>query len=65
MSEHSATIRWQRTSDDFGYDNFNRDHELDFGHGLVVPASSAPDYPVSAERVDPEQSYVAAVDIEL
>jgi hypothetical protein len=42
MSEHSATIRWQLTSDDFSYDNFNRDHELDFGHGVRVPASSAP-----------------------
>lgn len=61
MSEHPATIRWQRTSDDFGYDNFNRDHELDFGHGVRVPASSAPDYLGTPERVDPEQAFVAAL----
>ena len=61
MSEHPATIRWQRTSDDFGYDNFNRDHEWDFGHGVCVPASSAADYLGTAERVDPEQAFVAAL----
>ncbi len=61
MSEHSATIRWQLTSDDFSYDDFNRDHELDFGHGVRVPASSAPEYLGTVERVDPEQAYVAAV----
>jgi organic hydroperoxide reductase OsmC/OhrA len=61
MSEHPATVRWERTGEDFGYDSFNRDHELDFGHGLKVPASSAPDYLGSADRVDPEQAYVAAV----
>ena len=61
MSEHPATIRWQRTSDDFGYDKFNRDHEWDFGHGVRVPASSAADYLGTAERVDPEQAFVAAL----
>ena len=43
MSVPPATIRWQRTSDDFGYAKFNRDHEWDFGHGVCVPASSAAD----------------------
>lgn len=61
MSEHRMTVRWQRTSDGFDYQRFNRDHEWDFGAGLTLPASSAPDYLGAADRVDPEQAFVAAL----
>jgi organic hydroperoxide reductase OsmC/OhrA len=61
MSEHRATVRWTRTSDDFTTESYNRAHELDFGHGVTVPASSAPDYFGDEDRVDPEQGFVAAL----
>jgi organic hydroperoxide reductase OsmC/OhrA len=61
MSEHRTTVRWKRTSEDFHHERFNRDHEWDFGAGLTLPASSAPDYLGTADRVDPEQAFVAAV----
>ncbi|MDE1939205.1 MAG: OsmC family protein [Alphaproteobacteria bacterium] len=62
MSEHHATIRWNRTSADYTYDTYNRAHEMTFKDGAVaLPASSAPDFKGDAERVNPEEAFVAAL----
>lgn len=60
MSQHRAGIRWQRESADFSYDGFNRAHRWVFD-GVEVAASSAPEYLGEADRVDPEQAFVAAI----
>ncbi len=62
MSEHHAAIRWTRQSADFTYESYNRSHELVFKGGeIVVPASSAPAFLGNAERVDPEEAFVASL----
>lgn len=61
MSEHRATISWRRTSADFTYDSYNRDHVWHVDGGVDVPASSAPDYRGTMDRVDPERALVAAL----
>ncbi len=62
MSSHFATIVWKRTSPDFTYDTYNRAHDVRFNAGAVVlPASSAPGYGGDADRVDPEELFVAAM----
>jgi organic hydroperoxide reductase OsmC/OhrA len=62
MSEHHASIVWRRTSADFTYDTYNRAHEMRFKNGaIVLPASSAPAFKGDAERVDPEEAFVAAL----
>ncbi len=61
MSEHKVTLSWKRESDDFSYKNYNRSHQWDFGHGVTVVASAAPDYQGEPELVDPEQAFVAAL----
>lgn len=61
MSEHRATIAWKRTSDDFKYDTYNRDHVWHIDGGIDVPASSAPEYKGTMDRVDPERALVAAL----
>src|ERR1700733_11510711 len=62
MSEHHASLLWQRTSNDFTYESYNRAHEVRFKNGdVVVPASSAPAFRGDAERVDPEEAYVASL----
>ncbi len=61
MSEHKAKITWQRTSQDFKYENYNREHEWTFEGGVKVPASSAPEYLGNAECVDPEEAFVASL----
>lgn len=62
MSEHHASIVWKRTSADFAYDLYNRAHEVTFkGGAIVLPASSAPAFRGDADRVDPEEAFVASL----
>jgi organic hydroperoxide reductase OsmC/OhrA len=61
MSEHRATIAWTRTSADFTYDTYNRQHIWHIDGGVDVPASSAPDYLGHQDRIDPERGLVAAL----
>src|SRR5262245_18643631 len=60
MLEHHATLVWTRTSKDFAYETYNRDHELRF-HEVTVPASAAPAYRGDASRVNPEEAFIAAL----
>jgi organic hydroperoxide reductase OsmC/OhrA len=65
MSEHLATIRWQRGDSDFLAGKFSRAHTWTFDGGAVVEGSSAPSVvPVpfsSASAVDPEEALVASI----
>jgi organic hydroperoxide reductase OsmC/OhrA len=65
MSNHKATIRWQRTSDEFLKGKYSREHTWEFDGGAVVQASPSPAVvpaPFSnAAHVDPEEAFVAAL----
>lgn len=61
MSEHRAQIVWLRTSADFTYATYNREHEWRFKGGVVVGASAAPQYRGSANCPDPEDAFVASL----
>jgi len=65
MSQHKATIRWNRPSDTFLKGKYSRDHEWVFDGGLKVPASASPavvPVPLSnPANVDPEEAFVASV----
>jgi organic hydroperoxide reductase OsmC/OhrA len=61
MSEHRVQTIWQRTSADFTYASYNRDHEWRFKGGVVVGASAAPQYKGSPNMPDPEDAFVAAL----
>lgn len=62
MSEHHAGVRWTRTSPDFTYDSYNRAHEVTFKAGAIrYPASAAAAFRGDADRVDPEEAYVASL----
>lgn len=61
MSEHSATVRWRNSGPGMDYDSYPRDHQWEFDGGPVVGASAAPEYKGGAGRIDPEESFVAAV----
>ena len=60
MSEHRATIDWQRSSQDFTYQTYNRAHEWRFA-ATTVPASATKDYRGDESRVNPEEALVAAL----
>jgi organic hydroperoxide reductase OsmC/OhrA len=62
MSEHRAGVVWKRTGEDFRYESYTRAHEMIFKAGAIrLPASSAPAFRGDADRVDPEEAYVAAL----
>jgi organic hydroperoxide reductase OsmC/OhrA len=60
MSEHRAVVKWSRTSADFTYMSYNRDHTWRMGQ-TDVPASAAPAYRGDAAKVNPEDALVAAL----
>jgi len=63
MSEHRATVEWQRAGE-FRYETYSRAHTLEFD-GIRVPGNAAPgNIPATVEArpgVDPEQAFVAAL----
>ncbi len=61
MSEHRATIIWNRNSRDFSHDAYSRDHTWEFENGIKIDASAAPDFLGTPENLDPEEAYVAAL----
>jgi len=65
VSNHKATIRWQRTSDEFLKGKYSREHTWTFDGGAVVPASPSPSVvPVpysNPANVDPEEAFVASL----
>jgi len=65
MSEHKATIHWERRAEDnFAKGKYSREHTWQFDGGFIVPGSSSPSVvptPWSnAANVDPEEALVAA-----
>lgn len=61
MHEYRATTTWRRTSADFTYETYNRAHEVKFGGGETVPWSAAPEFKGEADKVNPEEAYVASL----
>ncbi len=65
MSEHKATIRWQRGDADFAAGKFSRVHTWTFDGGARVEASAAPSVVPAAytseSAVDPEEAFIAAI----
>lgn len=65
MSEHKATIIWNRTNPEFTAGKYSRQHTWTFDGGITIPASASPSVvppPWSNPAyVDPEEAFVAAV----
>ena len=54
-----VTVSWQGSPAPEG--EFHRDHQIVYGSGQQVGASSAPEYKGNAELVNPEESLLAAI----
>jgi organic hydroperoxide reductase OsmC/OhrA len=61
MSEHKATVHWNRRGTEFTQKEYTRDHVWAFDGGSEVRASSAPQYLGNEALVDPEQAFVASL----
>lgn len=61
MSEHRVAVEWKRETTDFEYETYSRNHTWEFEGGTRVQASAAPEFRGDAQRVDPEESFVASL----
>ena len=61
MAEHKSRVVWQRGDTEFTYETYPRDHIWGFEGGIKVAASAAPAFLGNAERVDPEEAFVASL----
>jgi len=61
MSEHNATIDWQRDGTDFTYATYPRRHTMTFDNGKSIEASAAVEYRGDADCVDPEALLAASL----
>lgn len=65
MSEHRATITWNRTGTGFLQTQFSRNHTWEFDGGLRVPATAAPSVVpppwTNPSALDPEEAFVASL----
>lgn len=61
MSEHRAELSWKRTSSDFSYDTYNREHVCTFPGGATLPMSATPEFKGDASCANPEEALVAAL----
>ena len=64
MATYTATVHWQRGSQDFADGKYSRGHRWEFDGGAGIDASASPHIvplPYSVEAaVDPEEAFVAA-----
>ena len=61
MSEHHANIVWKRGDKAFEYPVYSRSHLWRFQSGIEVRASAATQFLGTADRVDPEEAFVASI----
>lgn len=60
-TEYQVVVDWERESEGFSYDEYNRDHLWSFMGGAKVSASAAPEYKGNPAYVNPEEALVAAL----
>ncbi len=61
MSHHTTTLSWKRTTADFVYATYVRDHALTFGTGSELDVSSAPEYKGNPALPNPEELLVGSL----
>lgn len=65
MSQHHATVEWQRHQAKFVDNQYSRGHLWKFDGGAEIAASSSPEVvPIpysNAEYVDPEEAFIASL----
>ena len=57
MSEHKASIQWKRDTEDFNIKTYNRDHEVRFENGVLIPASVTVDFNGNSQLNNPEDLF--------
>jgi organic hydroperoxide reductase OsmC/OhrA len=58
---YRISLNWLRSTPDFKYETYHRAHRIHFGSGTEIEASSAPAYIGDADKVNPEETFLAAL----
>ena len=61
MGQHKTSIHWERNTEHFNIKSFNRDHVIRFENGVVIHATSAPEYTGNPDLISPEDLFVATI----
>lgn len=61
MSNFSIRIAWRRTTPNFDYKTFNRDHVWHLAGGQIVQGSAAPEYSGDPEMSNSEEALLVAL----
>ena len=61
MGQHKTSIHWERDTEHFNIKSFNRDHVIRFENGVVIHATSAPEYTGNPDLISPEDLFVATI----
>lgn len=61
MPDYHVSLNWENNRPDFNYDTYSRSHHIRTGSGIDLPASSAPEFLGATDRVNPEESLIAAL----
>lgn len=61
MSNFSIELAWRRTTPDFDYKTFDRDHIWYLAGGQTVRGSAAPEFSGDPEKSNPEEALLAAL----
>lgn len=59
--QYTATINWKRETPDFEVKTYDRSHKVEFGGGIAIDASSAPEFAGKKELVNPEELFTASI----
>ncbi len=61
MGQHITSIHWERDTEHFNIKSFNRDHVIRFENGVVIHATSAPEFTGNPDLISPEDLFVATI----
>ncbi|MBC7428207.1 MAG: OsmC family protein [Bacteriovorax sp.] len=61
MDKFIINIDWQRSSDDFSYDTYNRSHVIYVGGDQTIHNSAAPEYKGDTDMTNPEELFASSL----
>ncbi len=61
MDKFIINLDWQRSTDDFSYDTFNRSHVIYVGGDQTIHNSAAPEYKGDSDMTNPEELLASAL----
>ena len=61
MGQHKTRIHWERDTEHFNIKSLNRDHVIRFENGVVIHATSAPEFTGNPDLISPEDLFVATI----